>query len=97
MILALKKQPQKSKMKTPSPSRGGTGWGWGYFRVRATEYYAHSVEGKPTSEWHGLHDHLLNVAGLAKKFASAFNSGDWAYLAGLAHRNKIATKGTYVS
>ena len=49
------------------------------------EYYAHSVEGKPTSEWHGLHDHLLNVANLAKKFAEAFNSGDWAYLAGLWH------------
>ncbi|MBI5406486.1 MAG: CRISPR-associated helicase Cas3' [Nitrospirae bacterium] len=49
------------------------------------EYYAHSVEGKPTSEWHGLQDHLLNVASLAKKFAEAFNSGDWAYLAGLWH------------
>ncbi|MDD5433848.1 MAG: CRISPR-associated helicase Cas3' [Nitrospira sp.] len=49
------------------------------------EYYAHSVEGKPTSEWHVLHDHLLSVANLAKKFAEAFNSGDWAYLAGLWH------------
>ena len=49
------------------------------------EYYAHSVEGKPTSEWHRLHDHLLNVASLAKQFAGAFNSGDWAYLAGLWH------------
>lgn len=49
------------------------------------EYYAHSVEGKLTSEWHGLHDHLLSVANLAKKFAEAFNSGDWAYLAGLWH------------
>ena len=49
------------------------------------EYYAHSVEGKPTSEWHGLHDHLLNVANLAKQFAEAFNAGDWAYLAELWH------------
>lgn len=49
------------------------------------EYYAHSVEGKPTSKWHVLHDHLLNVANLARKFAEAFNSGDWAYVAGLWH------------
>lgn len=60
------------------------------------EYYAHSVEGKPTSEWHVLHDHLLNVATLAKKFAEVFNAGDWAYVAGLWHRNKIAAKGIYV-
>lgn len=33
----------------------------------------------------GLHDHLLNVAGIAKKFAGVFNAGDWAYLAGLGH------------
>ncbi len=49
------------------------------------EYYAHSVEGQPTSEWHGLYDHLLNVASFAKGFAEAFNSGEWAYLAGLWH------------
>lgn len=49
------------------------------------EYYAYSVEGKPTIEWHGLHYHLLNVASLTKKFAEAFNFGDWAYLAGLWH------------
>ena len=47
--------------------------------------YAHSVEGRPISEWHSLHDHLLNVAGIAKGFAEAFNSGDWAYMAGLWH------------
>ncbi len=47
------------------------------------KFYAHSVEGKPTSEWHRLYDHLLSVASLAKKFAGSFNSGDWAYLAGL--------------
>lgn len=49
------------------------------------EFYAHSLEGRPTSEWHKLHDHLLSVASLAKKFAREFNSGDWAYLAGLWH------------
>lgn len=34
------------------------------------EFFAHSVEGKPTSEWQGLE----NVAELAKKFAEAFDS-----------------------
>lgn len=49
------------------------------------ESYAHTLDGAPISEWHRLHDHLLNVATRAKKFAQAFNSGDWAYLAGLWH------------
>ncbi len=49
------------------------------------EFYAHSVERKPIEEWHRLEEHLLNVAELAKKFANEFNSGDWAYLAGLWH------------
>ncbi len=49
------------------------------------EFFAHSVEGKPTSEWQGLEEHLLNVAELAKKFGDEFGSGDWAYLAGLWH------------
>jgi len=60
------------------------------------KFYAHSVEGRPISEWHSLHDHLLNSAGIAKRFADAFNVGDWAYVAGLPHRNKIAAKGIYV-
>jgi hypothetical protein len=47
------------------------------------EFYAHSVEGKPQSEWHLLEEHLLNVAELAKKFGDEFGSGEWAYLAGL--------------
>ena len=51
------------------------------------------MEGRPTSEWQGLSDHLLNVAGIAKKFAEVFNAGEWAYLAGLTHRNEIAAKG----
>lgn len=46
------------------------------------EFYAHSVEGKPTGEWHGLHGHLLNVASLAKEFAEVFNAGEWAYRRG---------------
>ncbi len=46
------------------------------------EFYAHSVEGKPVSEWYHLHHHLLNVASLTGKFAGEFNSGYWEYLAG---------------
>ncbi|MBI1811671.1 MAG: CRISPR-associated helicase Cas3' [Nitrospirae bacterium] len=49
------------------------------------EFYAHSIKGKPTREWQGLGEHLLNVAELAKKFGDEFGSGDWAYLAGLWH------------
>lgn len=49
------------------------------------EYYAHSVEGKPKSEWQPLDEHLLNVAELAKKFGDEFGSGEWAYPAGLRH------------
>ncbi|MBI4683786.1 MAG: hypothetical protein HY755_01135 [Nitrospirae bacterium] len=30
-------------------------------------YYAHSFEGKPKSEWQGLEEHLRNVAELARK------------------------------
>ena len=49
------------------------------------EFYAHSVDGKPPSEWHRLEDHLKGTAELAKKFGDEFGSGDWAYLAGLWH------------
>jgi CRISPR-associated endonuclease/helicase Cas3 len=49
------------------------------------EFYAHSVEGKPPSEWHYLEEHLKGTAELAKSFADAFGSGEWGYLAGLWH------------
>ncbi len=49
------------------------------------KYYAHSLENKPPKEWQELSLHLQNVANLAKKFAESFQSGDWAYLAGLWH------------
>lgn len=52
---------------------------------KVRKFYSHSVKGKTTSEWQGLHDHLLNIASLAKEFAEVFNSGDWAYVAGLWH------------
>jgi len=48
-------------------------------------YFAHSLPGKPQSEWQPLETHLLNVAELARSFAEDFNGGDWAYLAGLWH------------
>ena len=37
-----------------------------------TEYYAHSLEGKPQEEWQKLEDHVVNVANLARQFAKSF-------------------------
>ena len=45
------------------------------------EYYAHSLEGKPPSEWQPLEDHLNNVAEMARSFARAFGVENWGYLA----------------
>jgi len=56
------------------------------------EYYARSREGEPLKDWHRLEDHLNKVAKIARNFASDFNAGDWAYLAGLTHRSGIETK-----
>lgn len=49
------------------------------------QYYAHTVEGKPPSEWQKLEDHLRRTAENAREFASQFGAGDWAYLVGLWH------------
>ncbi len=49
------------------------------------KYYAHSLEGEPVEKWQLLKDHLLAVAELAKEFASFFNKGELAYIAGLFH------------
>lgn len=49
------------------------------------EYYAHSLEGRPQSEWHKLKDHLLRTAELAAEFAKPFGGEELAYLAGLWH------------
>lgn len=57
------------------------------------DFFAHSVEGKPVDEWHVLDEHLKCSAELASAFAAEFGSGEWAYLAGLWHGNKIETKG----
>jgi CRISPR-associated endonuclease/helicase Cas3 len=49
------------------------------------KYYAHSLPGKPPSEWQPLEEHLKNVAQLAYCFAESFGAGDVAFLAGLLH------------
>ena len=46
------------------------------------------VKQNPDGTWkepHSLHDHLINTAELAAKFASKFNSAEWGYAEGLAH------------
>jgi len=51
----------------------------------AKKYYAHSLEGKPPSDWQPLEEHLKNVAEMARSFAKTFGAGEWGYLAGLWH------------
>lgn len=38
-------------------------------------------------------EHLEGTAELAASFAAEFECGEWGYLAGVWHRNEIATKG----
>jgi len=47
------------------------------------KYYAHSPGA--TGQWQTLAEHLLNVAEIARNFASSFGAGDLAYLIGLLH------------
>ncbi|MBM9614798.1 CRISPR-associated helicase Cas3' [Desulfobulbus rhabdoformis] len=49
------------------------------------QYYAHSTESKDKTDWQTLSDHLHNVAGLAEKFATTFQAGQWGLYAGLLH------------
>lgn len=49
------------------------------------EYYAHSLQNRPTSEWEPLKKHLQEVAELAATFAGAFGAEGWGRLAGLWH------------
>lgn len=49
------------------------------------DYYAHTKEGRPPSEWQLLEEHLANVAKMAQSFAAAFGAGQWGYMAGLWH------------
>lgn len=47
--------------------------------------FAHSLEGKPKSQWQGLVEHLRNVAERAAAFAQPFESADWASNLGWLH------------
>jgi CRISPR-associated endonuclease/helicase Cas3 len=47
--------------------------------------YAHSLAGRPESEWEELEPHLQGVAKRAEEFAAAFEAGEWGRLAGLWH------------
>jgi CRISPR-associated endonuclease/helicase Cas3 len=49
------------------------------------EYYAHSKENCPTSEWQRLEDHSYNVAVIAQESAKKFQSADWAWNTGWLH------------
>ena len=49
------------------------------------KYYAHSKPGEPAENWQPLEEHLANVAELSAKFASAFDSKDWAHNAAWLH------------
>lgn len=55
------------------------------------QYYAHTDPENPGktpeegAKWQLLEDHLRGTAELARKFASAFNAGDWGYVVGLLH------------
>lgn len=47
--------------------------------------YAHSLAGRPQSEWQTLREHSCNVAEVAARFAQPFKSGDWARILGWLH------------
>ena len=47
--------------------------------------YAHTADGKPESQWHSLDDHLESVAGMAARFAEAFQAREWGVCAGGLH------------
>lgn len=47
--------------------------------------YAHSLEGKPLSEWQTLDEHLKAVASRARAFADVFGAGAWGEAAGGYH------------
>lgn len=55
------------------------------FQTVFSMFYAHTIEGKDPSHWETLDQHLLEVAELAKTFASKFSSGDWGWNAGILH------------
>lgn len=48
-------------------------------------HYAHSLDGRPESEWEPLEVHLREVEQGARAFAEAFGGGEWAAAAGRWH------------
>jgi len=52
---------------------------------KSQRLYAHTKEGSDPAEWHDLETHLLSVANAASNFASALNSANWVYNAGILH------------
>ena len=49
------------------------------------EFYAHTKEGKPESEWQTVEEHTNEVARLAGDFANSFNAKNWGINVGLLH------------
>ena len=49
------------------------------------QFFAHSLPGRPASEWQTLDTHLKNVAEKACNFASSFDSSHWAWNAAWLH------------
>lgn len=49
------------------------------------QVYAHSLKGKPASEWQPLEEHLTNVAELAAEFARPFGGESWSFQSGYNH------------
>lgn len=50
-----------------------------------SKIYAHSLPGRPESEWQTLEEHSRNVGELAAKFAAPFGCAETARLLGLVH------------
>ena len=57
-----------------------------------SQVYAHSLPGRPESEWQTLEKHSRNVAELAAQFAAPFGSSETARLLWLVHDMGKATK-----
>lgn len=53
--------------------------------VERTRFFAHSVDGYGNDVWQPLADHLVSVADLSARFASAFGGEDLAACAGILH------------
>jgi len=49
------------------------------------QYYAHTIEDRPHSEWQLLEDHLHHTAELAARHAQVFSASDWGHILGKLH------------